>query len=86
MQVERRVTDLSPEDRRVMERLLGRPLQESEVVQVSAEDAEVARKIAAHRALLESMREMQASFAHIPEDELDALIDEACDYVRHNPK
>jgi hypothetical protein len=86
MQVERKVTELSPEDRAVLERLLGRALEDSEVVQLTAVDAEVARKIAAHKALLQSIRETQAVFAHIPEDELKELIDEACEYVRHHPE
>jgi hypothetical protein len=86
MPVERKVAELSPEDREVLERLLGRALKDSEVVQLAAEDAEVARKIAAHKALMESLRETQAAFAHIPEDELEELLDEACDYVRHHPE
>jgi len=86
MQVQRRVTVLSPEDRAAMERLLGRELKETEVVQVSAEDAEIARQIAAHKAFLESAREMQVAFMDVPEEELNALIDEACDYVRHHPE
>jgi hypothetical protein len=86
MQVERKVTELSPEDRAVLERLLGRALEHSEVVQLTAVHAEVARKIAAHKALLQSIRETQAVFAHIPEDELEELIDETCEYVRHHPE
>ncbi len=56
------------------------------MVQVNAQDEEVARQIEAHQVLLASMRETQAKFAHIPEDELNALIDEACDYIRHHPE
>jgi hypothetical protein len=82
MQVERRVTDLSPEDRRVMERLLGRPLQDNELVRVTTDDGERAE---AWAQFLESNRRMQASFSHIPEEELDDLINEAIQYVRNNP-
>jgi hypothetical protein len=86
MQAQHKVSELSPEDRAVVERLLGRELKDDEVVQVNAQDEEVARQIEAHQALLASMRETQAKFAHVPEDELNALIDEACDYVRHHPE
>lgn len=85
MQAQHKATDLSPADRAVVERLLGRELQDNEVVTFKALDAEVARQIEAHRQLLESMREMQAKFAHIPEDELNNLFDEAIESVRHNP-
>lgn len=86
MQPQHKATDLSPEDRAVVERLLGRQLKDNEVVLVNAEDEELALRKEAHQALLASMRETQARFTDIPEDELNALIDEACDYVRHNPE
>jgi len=56
------------------------------VLEMRARDDELARQLEAHRRFLESCREMQAKFVDVPEDELNALIDEAVDWARHNPK
>ena len=78
-----RVTELSPEERAVVERLLGRALREDELVRVSAEDAARAE---AWEEFLKLNREMQNSFSHVPEEELDDLINEAILYVRQKPE
>lgn len=82
MQAQHKVTDLSPEDRAVVERLLGRELQENEVVEMNARGA----VSDAWRAVLGDLRDMHARVAEAPEDELYALIDEAVEYVRHHPE
>jgi len=77
----RRVTELSPEERAVVERLLGRALGENELVRVSAEDAARAE---AWEQFLEGNRRMQQSFSHVPDEELDDLIEEAIQHVRQH--
>ena len=86
MAQEYKAGDLSPEDRAAVERILGRELKDQEVVRVSAEDPELEQRIEAHNDLLESMRELHARVAGVPEEELYALIDEAVEHVRHRPE
>jgi hypothetical protein len=84
-------SELAPDERVVLERILGRQLRDSElvgvttgeIVQPALEGAELEE---AWKRMLEGMREMQEHFAGVPEEELNALIDEAIDYVRHNPE
>jgi hypothetical protein len=82
MLAQHKASDLSPEDRTVVERLLGRELKDNEVVEVNARGA----RADAWRAVLDDMHEMHTRVAHVPEDELYALIDEAVEYVRHHPE
>lgn len=82
MQAQHKATDLSPEDRAAVERLLGRELKDNEVVEVNARGS----RSAAWGAVIDDMRDMHARVAHVPEDELFALIDEAVEHVRHNPE
>jgi hypothetical protein len=56
MQAQHKVSELSPEDCAVVERLLGRELKDDEVVQVNAQDEEVAAKLYALNMYLESGR------------------------------
>ena len=84
-------SELAPDERIVLERILGRPLDDSETISVTTsrviKEAPVgeAREKAA-RELAESIREMHERVKDVPEEELYALIDEAVEYVRHNPE
>jgi hypothetical protein len=53
---------------------------------VSARDEEMATRLYALNQFLDGSRKISAGFADMPEEGLNALIDEACDYVRHNPE
>lgn len=83
-----RARDLTASVRAALEALLGRPLQEDETVRVQAFSAREAPKgsvrDAAGRALMERIDKTAALAHDIPEAEIDALIDEAADYVRHH--
>jgi hypothetical protein len=84
------VSELAPDERVVLERILGRALEDTELVGVTTNlvkpAPEGAEREEAWKRMLEGMREMQEHFAGVPEEELYALIDEAIDYVRHNPE
>ena len=82
MQVQHKATDLSREDRAVVERLLGRELKDNELVEVNARGS----RAESWRAVLDDMRDMPARVTDVPEDELYALIDEAVEHVRHHPE
>jgi hypothetical protein len=86
MVAQHKAIDLSPEDRTVVERLLARQLKDDDVVEVSARDEEMATRLYALNQFLDGSRKISAGFADMPEEDLNALIDEACDYVRHNPE
>lgn len=82
--------DLSPDLRRAVEALLGRALQEDENVSVRAFRGDIikpapkgeSRQVAFGR--LRARIDETARRAHgVPEVEVDAAIDEAADYVRH---
>jgi hypothetical protein len=85
----RKARDLSPDVRDALEALLGRPLQEEETISIQAYATHEAptgraRDEAWHR-LIERIDKTAARAKDVPEAELDALIDEAADYVRHHP-
>jgi hypothetical protein len=78
--------DLRHDARVVVESLLGRKLSEEEQVAVTAfpvhpAPPEEERKIAASR-LAEDLEAMAESAKRVPEDEMEALIDEAMGQVR----
>jgi len=75
------VRDLGEDARRALEALLGRQLAEEEQVGVTALAARPAptgdaRRIAAER-LSETLKEMSNRADHVPDDELESLIDGA---------
>ena len=85
----RKARDLSSDVRDALERLLGRALQEEETISVQAypthEAPRGSERDEAWRRLLERIDKTAARVANVPESELDALIDEAVDFVRHHP-
>lgn len=83
-----KASDLPPDIRQAVAQLLGRPLEPEEHISVMAyrphqaptgrERAELAGR------LKERIDETAAKLKHLPEAELDELIDEAVDHVRHH--
>jgi hypothetical protein len=76
--------------RNVVESLLGRKVADEEQVTVMAYPAAAAadepdRKAAA-RDLIEDLDNMAAGASHIPDEEMEALTDEAFRHVRHRQK
>ena len=83
----RRAKELGDAARSAVESLLGRKVADEEHVTVMAypsqtPESEPDRK-AAVRELIEDLDSMAASASHIPEEEMDQLIDEAIRHVRH---
>jgi hypothetical protein len=83
----RRAKELGNAARSAVESLLGRKVADEEHVTVMAyplqpAEGEPDRK-AAVRDLIEDLDSMAASASHIPEEEVDALIDEAIRHTRH---
>jgi hypothetical protein len=81
----RRANELGNAARSAVESLLGRKVADEEHVTVMAypalpAESEPDRK-AAVRDLIEDLDSMAASASHIPDEEMDALIDEA---IRHS--
>lgn len=85
----RRARDLSPDVRGALEILLGRRLQEEETISIQAYPTHEAptgsARAEAWGRLMERIDKTAARVKDVPEAELDALIDEAADYVRHHP-
>ena len=85
-----RVSSLTPGQRSILESLIGRQFEEGELVKVEPtrviQEAPVgeARKIA-YDNLLRSMDRIAEKAKDVPPEELEAAIEEACEYVRHNP-
>ncbi|HEY7392398.1 MAG TPA: hypothetical protein VH640_28015 [Bryobacteraceae bacterium] len=83
-----KVSDLPPDVRQAVGRLLGRPLEPEEHISVMVyrphkapagrERAELARR------LQERIDKTATRLEDVPDTELDALIDEAVDHVRRN--
>ncbi len=71
----RQVKDLEPAAKRWLQKLLGRKLREDEEVTVVVRPARTDR-------LEEVMDRMAEKAKHVPEHELEALIDEAMNHVR----
>ena len=83
----RRADELGNAARSAVESLLGRKVADEEHVTVMAYpvqhvEGEADRK-AAVRDLIEDLDSMAASASHIPEEEMDSLVDEAVRHVRH---
>ncbi len=86
--VPHKASELAPDVRQAVESLLGRPLQPEEHVSVMVYLPHKAptgpeRAELAHR-LKERMDKTAAKVKNVPESELDELIDEAVDHVRHH--
>lgn len=86
-----RVPELNAEVRHALEVLLGRALEADEAVVVRAfrsatvkEGAQGTERVQAVRRMTEFTNLMANRARGVPEDEIDAAIDEAVDYVRHN--
>jgi hypothetical protein len=84
----RKVTELSPDTKHAMEGIIGRSLREDEAVSINvyhpAPSGE-ARKEASRR-LLKRIDQTAEKVRGIPEEEIDAAIDEAADHIRHHPE
>jgi hypothetical protein len=83
----RRANELGDAARSAVESLLGRKVGDEEHVTVMAYptppvEGESDRKTAV-RDLIEDLDSMAASASHIPDEEMDALIDEAIRHARH---
>lgn len=81
--------ELAPDVRQAVESLLGRPLHPEEHVSLMvffphrAPTGPERMKVAQH--LKDRIDKMADKLKDVPEPELDELIDEAVDHVRHNP-
>ena len=82
-----RAMELGVAARSAVESLLGRKVADEEHVTVMAYPAQTPEsepdRKAAVRELIEDLDSMAASASHIPEEEMDQLIDEAIRHVRH---
>ena len=83
----RRADELGNAARNAVESLLGRKVADEEQVTVMAYPAEPAEDEPDHkvavRDLIEDLDSMAASASPIPDEEMEALIDEASRHVRH---
>ena len=83
-----KASELSPEVRQAVETLLGRPLDPEEHVSVMAYLPQKAptggTRADLARRLEERMNKTAEKLKDVPEAELDALIEEAVDDVRHH--
>lgn len=82
--------DLSPDQRRAVESLLGRNLDEDEMVSVRTSKGQILKEALtgdardeAFRNLFDRIKRTAQQVEGMPEEEIDAAIDEAADYVRH---
>jgi hypothetical protein len=83
--------ELSPEQRRTIESLLGRALEDDEVVSIDISKGQIVKRAPtgearekAFRDLFDRIDRTAQRVEGIPEAEIDAAIDEAVDYVRHH--
>ena len=83
-----KASDLPPDIRQAVGRLLGRPLEPEEHISVMAYEPHKAPTGTARAALADRLKERidktAAKLKDVPEAELDELIDEAADHVRHH--
>jgi hypothetical protein len=86
----RRENEFTPQEKRAVEILVGRPLQAGESVSLHVYPARSAANSfdqdRAWRGLLALSDKMAENAKDVPHDELEAAINEACDHVRHNPR
>ncbi len=87
-----RASDLSPEERRAAEILLGHGLEEGELVSVRASKGQLIKEAVTGQAreeaflkLFERIDTTAKRAEGVSEEEVNEAIDEAVDYVRHNP-
>ena len=83
------VKDLSPDQRHAIESLLGRHLQDDEVVNIHPsrllnEALTGEERSQAWSGYLRQLGALADRAKDIPDEELDAIIDEACDHARHS--
>lgn len=83
--------DLSPDQRRALESLLGRSLDADEMVSVRTSKGQILKEAVTGDAREETFRNLFDRIERtarrvegVPEEEVDAAIDEAVDYVRHH--
>jgi hypothetical protein len=83
-----KVTELTSDTRHAMEAVIGRSLQEDEVITVNVfKSAPTGRaRDEASRRLLERVDRTARKAREVPEGDIDAAIDEAVDHVRHHPE
>lgn len=84
-----RVKDLSPEQRLALEGLIGRSLSEDEGLNIQPsrllQEAPVGvERDRAYREYLAHIDKLAARVQDLPDEELNAIIDEACDHARHS--
>jgi hypothetical protein len=85
------VKDLSPDQRLVMKNILGRTLPDDERLTIRASNVVQKEPTGEARALQfkeyrESLDRIAVRVKSVPEDEIDAAIDEATYYVRHQQR
>jgi hypothetical protein len=85
-----KVKDLSGDQRLAIESLLGRRLADDEGLNIQPsrvlkEAPTGAERAAAYGEYLNDLNRLGGRADGIPDAELDAIIDEACDHVRHSP-
>jgi hypothetical protein len=82
----RKVAELSADMRHAMEGILGRSLQEDEAVSITtyklAPQGKAREEASGH--LLKRIDKTAQRVEGVPEEQIDAAIDEAADYVRHH--
>jgi len=85
--VVRKAAELPPDVRQTVSWLLGRALEPDEIVSIIASGPlDNEERAEAWCGLKEYLKRIDAERPAIPGDELDALIEEAKDYVRHHPE
>lgn len=86
----RKASDLEPPVRAAFESVLGRSLQDHETVSVNAYQPGPAptgqAREDAYRRLLDSADKLAQRVKNVPDEEIDAAIDEAVDKIRHDPE
>ena len=84
----RKARDLSPSVRTALETLLGRPFEEEETISVQTYPTHEAptgkQREESWRRLMDRIHRTAARVKDLPDEDLDALIDEATEYVRHH--
>lgn len=83
------VHSLSPAERAVLERLVGRQLAEDESLNITPtrvyHEAPVGEeRVSASKEYLASLDRIAVHADTIPADEFEALVSEACEHVRHS--
>ncbi len=85
-----KAAELPPRVREALETLLGRTLQPDESVSVRTYRPKMApegeARDAAYKRLLDRAGRTADRVKDIPDAQIDAAIDEAADFVRHNPE